>query len=99
MGVIIMERTLIEDYLDLKDVIQDQIDDLIFGLIKARKKNKITQIKLSQMTGIPQTTISRVESFSTIPTLQILLKIANALGFSLVLTRNVSEVKDEVHIL
>lgn len=78
-----------EDYLNTQDVIQDQIDDLIFELIKARKKNKITQIKLSQMTGIPQTTISRIESLNTIPTLPILMKIINALNFSLVLNKNI----------
>lgn len=77
-----------EDYLNTQDVIQDQIDDLIFELIKVRKKNKITQIKLSQMTGIPQTTISRIESLNTIPTLPILMKIINALNFSLVLNKN-----------
>lgn len=76
-----------EDYLNTKDIVQEQIDDLIVNLIKARKKNKITQVKLSQMTGIPQTTISRLESFNTIPTLQILIRIANALDFSLILSR------------
>ena len=82
-----MEKKLMEDYLNTKDIVQEQIDDLIVNLIKARKKNKITQVKLSQMTGIPQTTISRLESFNTIPTLQILIRIANALDFSLILSR------------
>ncbi len=83
-----MKNMSMEDYLNTQDVIQDQIDDLIFELIKVRKKNKITQIKLSQMTGIPQTTISRIESLNTIPTLPILMKIINALNFSLVLNKN-----------
>lgn len=87
MGMVKMEKKLMEDYLNTKDVVQEQIDDLIVDLIKARKKNKITQVKLSQMTGIPQTTISRLESFNTIPTLQILIRIANALDFSLILSR------------
>lgn len=78
----------IKDYLSTKDVIQDQIDDLIFHLIKTRKKNKITQMKLSQMSGVPQTTISRIESFSTVPTLSVLLKIANALELSLIFDSN-----------
>lgn len=87
MGMVKMEKKLMEDYLNTKDIVQEQIDDLIVNLIKARKKNKITQVKLSQMTGIPQTTISRLESFNTIPTLQILIRIANALDFSLILSR------------
>lgn len=78
----------VKDYLNTKDVIQDQIDDLIFHLIKTRKKNKVTQIKLSQMSGVPQTTISRIESFSTVPTLSVLLKIANALELSLIFDSN-----------
>lgn len=83
-----MIKMTIKDYLSTKDVIQDQIDDLIFHLIKTRKKNKITQMKLSQMSGVPQTTISRIESFSTVPTLSVLLKIANALELSLIFDSN-----------
>lgn len=83
-----MSKMTVKDYLNTKDVIQDQIDDLIFHLIKTRKKNKVTQIKLSQMSGVPQTTISRIESFSTVPTLSVLLKIANALELSLIFDSN-----------
>lgn len=83
-----MGKMTVKDYLNTKDVIQDQIDDLIFHLIKTRKKNKITQMKLSQMSGVPQTTISRIESFSTVPTLSVLLKIANALELSLIFDSN-----------
>ena len=78
-----MKKILVEDYLATHDIIQDQIDDLIFELMRERKKNKISQVKLSKMTGVPQTTISRVESFRTTPTLQILIKLANALNYSL----------------
>lgn len=78
-----IENTSVESFLKKDDLIQDQIDDIILELIKERKKNKITQIQLSKSTGIPQATISRLESFNSIPTLQILIKIANALGLSL----------------
>lgn len=78
-----MKKISLESFLEKKDIIQDQIDDIILELIKERKKKRITQVQLSKITGIPQTTISRLESFNSIPTLQILLKISNALGLSL----------------
>ncbi|MBP3554252.1 MAG: helix-turn-helix transcriptional regulator [Clostridia bacterium] len=80
-----------EDYLKTENLIQDQIDDIILALLKERKRKKITQTELSALTDIPQTTISRIESFASIPTLQILLKIANALGLNLVVLRKKGE--------
>lgn len=81
-------RISIEHLLSQENSIQDQIDDLILELIRARKKNQITQIELSSSTGIPQATISRLETFRTIPTLQVLLKLSNALGLCLSLQRS-----------
>ena len=65
------------------DIIQDQIDDIVLELIKARKRSMITQTELSVRANVPQTTISRIESLRTIPTLQMVLKLSNALGLSL----------------
>lgn len=79
------EKISIESLLNIENQVQDQIDDIILELIKKRKQNKITQINLSKLTGIPQATISRIESFNSIPTLQILIKIANALGYTITL--------------
>jgi len=76
-------RISIEALLNEEDPIQSQIDDLVLELIRTRKRVKITQMQLSDLTGIPQATISRVESFRSIPTLQVLLKLCNALGLSL----------------
>jgi len=45
-----------EESLKSISFVQDQIDDLIFDLIKERKKQKKTQINLSHETGIPQAT-------------------------------------------
>lgn len=80
-----IEKISVENSLNKEDEIQDQIDDIILELIKERKKHKITQVQLSKATGIPQATISRLESFNSIPTLQILIKLSNALGLSLYL--------------
>ena len=77
------ETISVENNLKINDKAQDQIDDIIFALIKERKKQKLSQTKLSQMTGIPQATISRLESFATMPTLYIIAKLANALNLRL----------------
>lgn len=76
------DKISIEALLKEEDPVQDQIDDLVLELIRARKKRKVTQIQLSHSTGIPQATISRVESFRSSPTLQSLVKLANALGLT-----------------
>ncbi len=65
-------------------VVQDQIDDLILEMIRERKRKKMSQVELSALTGIPQATISRLESFRTIPTLPILISLSNALGMFLI---------------
>lgn len=85
-----MNQFSIGQYLESDTSLQDQIDDLIFELIRVRKKNRITQVALSVQTGIPQATISRLESFKSIPTLQIIIRLANALGLSLNLSRRES---------
>lgn len=82
------ENISIENAIKKYDVIQSQIDDIILELIKTRKKKKITQTQLSKSTGVPQATISRLESFSTVPTLNLLLKLCSALNLKLVLNPN-----------
>lgn len=66
-----------------EDPVQDQIDDLVAAIVKCRKSGRITQMELSESTGIPQSTISRLESFRTVPTLQVLIQLANALNLEL----------------
>ena len=63
-----------------QDPIQDQIDELIVSIMKQRKKLKITQTKLARMSGVPQATISRIESFSTQPNLKTLVRLGTAMG-------------------
>ena len=77
------EKVSVENSLKINDEIQNQIDDIILELIRERKKQKLSQTKLSQMTGIPQATISRLESFATVPTLHIVIKLSNALNMKL----------------
>lgn len=78
-----MNKISIESMLENDDDVQNQIDDIIVSLIKERKKKKLTQAQLSEVTGIPQATISRLESFASTPTLQVLIRLSNALGLYL----------------
>lgn len=70
-----------------KDNINIQIKTMVYKITQERKKQNITQDELSDMTGIPQTTISRIESFVSTPTLPILIKIANALQLKITLNK------------
>ena len=49
-------------------------------MIKARLEQGITQKQLSEMTGIQQSNISRLESGNYNPTINFLKRIAKALG-------------------
>ena len=77
------ESLSIEDLLNKETPVQDQIDDLIFALIRARKKKKISQTELAEMSGVNQTIISKLETFRSNPSLQTLIKLAQALDLTL----------------
>lgn len=62
---------------------KEMVDGLIDKLIVYRKKNKITQQDISELTGISRANISRLEKKTYIPTLAVLMKYSNAIGKSL----------------
>lgn len=66
-----------------EDWIQNKIDDMVLEVIKQRKKKKISQLELSKLVNVPQSSISRIETFRSVPSLQMLLKIGNALDLSI----------------
>ena len=78
-----MDSTGIEFTITDSDSIQKEISNLIMILFATRKKKKISQKQLAEMTDLPQSTISRMESFQSTPTLPVLIKIATALELSL----------------
>lgn len=80
-----------EETLKYEDFTQDEIDKLVSNLISTRKKKRITQCELSEMTGIPQPTISRMESYNAVPKLHVLIRMAHALGLSLTLKEDDEE--------
>jgi DNA-binding XRE family transcriptional regulator len=58
------------------------------ALAEARRENNISQAKLKELTGLTQQTISRIETNSEIsPSLKILLKYVNAIGYELKLVK------------
>ena len=52
-------------------------------LIKARNEKKISQRKLEELTGIRQTTITRIESGKNSPSVDTMIKILAPLGKTL----------------
>jgi DNA-binding XRE family transcriptional regulator len=56
---------------------------ILIELITARNKNKISQRKLEELTGVRQTTITRIESGKNSPTIDTMLKILAPLGKTL----------------
>ncbi len=65
------------------DDVDASIQDIIYELTKIRKDKKISQAELSEMSGIAQSTISRIETHRVIPTLPILFKILHSLDCKL----------------
>ena len=64
------------------DALQPEYD-LIQAMIDARKKQNITQKQLSEMTGITQADISRIENGTRNPSLSMLKRLAEGLGMRL----------------
>ena len=59
-------------------------------LAEARRGNSISQSQLKELTGLTQQTISRIETNSEIsPSLKILLKYVNAIGYELKLVKKI----------
>lgn len=60
------------------------IDLTIGSIVKRRKELKMSQAKLAQACGIPQSTIGRIESKAFVPSMQTLEKICQVLGMEFV---------------
>jgi len=61
----------------------DQAYSVAGQIIDLRKKHQLTQVELSEKTGIPQAQISRIERGVISPTTATLAKIAEAFGVDL----------------
>lgn len=66
---------------DMEEI--ESLASIVGALVKQRKALGISQRELSTMCKIPQSSVARIESFSTIPNLDTLLKIMQPLGLTL----------------
>ena len=57
------------------------------AMIQARKSENISQKQLSEMTGLTQQVISRIETGNTNATLETILKYLNGIGYGLSIRR------------
>lgn len=64
------------------DALQPEMD-IIQALIDARKGQNLTQKELSERTGITQADISRIETGTRNPSLNMLKKLADGMGMYL----------------
>lgn len=84
-----------KEFLLTSDNLKEIKEQLIMELLKTRKKAKVTQVQLSNMSGLPQATISRFESLERDMTLQTLVKYAETLDveISFVIKKKDSNIK------
>jgi DNA-binding XRE family transcriptional regulator len=57
--------------------------DIIQAMVAARKKQNITQKELSEITGITQADISRIENGTRNPSLAMIKRLAKGMGMRL----------------
>ena len=57
--------------------------DIINAMIKARKEKGLTQKQLSELTGISQADISRIENGTRNPSLEMIKRLATGMGMRL----------------
>lgn len=57
--------------------------DIINAMIKARKEKGLTQKQLSELTGISQADISRIENGTRNPSLEMIKRLAAGVGMRL----------------
>lgn len=69
--------------------------EIVGKLMAVRTKKNISQRKLSELSGVPQKTISRIESGIDSPKLETIGKLAAALQMEIIL---VSEQANETHL-
>ena len=59
---------------------------VVSAIVRRRRELKLTQKKLAEKCGIPQSSVARIESSKTMPRLDTLAKILTNLGLKLTVT-------------
>lgn len=77
------ETQQIMEPIEFYDLVTDPVKkySIMFSkeLLKARKEKKMSQDKLSLVSGIPQKTISRIETGKDLPNLGTIIKLVESL--------------------
>lgn len=75
-----------EDQLDYKSEIEKQVISemakLVVQIVKRRKSLGLTQSQVAELAGITQAQVGRLETSSTIPSIETVMKVAIALGMT-----------------
>ena len=82
------------DYTVYSDNIQLQIESqtssasgmIVDQLIEIRKRNHLTQQDIANATGMQRGNIARIESKKYVPTLEVLMRYADCLGYTIRMT-------------
>ncbi|MBQ3295836.1 MAG: helix-turn-helix transcriptional regulator [Erysipelotrichaceae bacterium] len=84
-------NSLMEEFKKDSPWLKDDIEfnekwiDMLGLIIEKRKELGLSQRDIAEMIDKPQSTIARIEASKTIPNLQTLFKITNALGMSIII--------------
>jgi len=71
----------------VKESISEQEFDFIMEIVKIRLENKVSQKQLERLTGISQANIARFEKNTHSSSLSTVIKILDALGYKLSITK------------
>jgi DNA-binding XRE family transcriptional regulator len=67
----------------IDDLIDSYIAEIVHAIILKRKHMNYTQKDVSELTGLKQSSISRIESLRVVPTLPMLIRIMDAINLKI----------------
>ena len=72
-------------------------NQIVKSLIAERKRQGLTQQEIADITGMKAPNVTRIESCKFIPTLEVLMRYANAVGKEICFTLEDVESEDEYY--
>ena len=76
----------IKEYINKEEISEEEFE-LIMNIVKLRKNMKISQTELEKLTCISQANIARFEKNIHSSSLSTVLRVLNALGYKLTITK------------
>lgn len=69
-----------------RDIVEmEEMADIVSKICKKREEMGITQRELAKLCNVPQSTVARIETYKTSPTLETFIKITRELGLKIAL--------------